>query len=227
MTELAESTGAPARQNVAFPSGGSTADGCLALPERAGRHRDPGVVGLTDHIADVTDRPGAEGFVAVAADLYGGNAVHEDAGGCGQGGRSRSRGAGPALAARGHPGDRRRGRLLQGRRMRAAPGRGGPAGACRGGVPRSDPRQVARLGPCGELDESIPAEHLGALRGGHPRGIRDHLGPAPLPGEPRLLPPRPPGPRHRSTTPVSGPHGALLARAARLSRSGAPVTERK
>ncbi|MFD0069616.1 dienelactone hydrolase family protein [Streptomyces sp. NPDC127574] len=43
----------------------------------------PGVIviqewwGLTDHIADVTDRLAAEGFVALAPDLYGGNVAHD------------------------------------------------------------------------------------------------------------------------------------------------------
>ena len=75
MTELPKSTGAPARQNVTFPSGGTTAHGYLALPPSGS---GPGVIviqewwGLTDHIADVADRLAAEGFVALAPDLYGG-----------------------------------------------------------------------------------------------------------------------------------------------------------
>ncbi|KOG35232.1 dienelactone hydrolase family protein [Streptomyces resistomycificus] len=80
MTELPKSTGAPAHQNVTFPSGGSTAHGYLALPPSG---RGPGVIviqewwGLTDHIADVADRLAQEGFVALAPDLYGGNVAHE------------------------------------------------------------------------------------------------------------------------------------------------------
>src|SRR4051794_41859008 len=76
MTELPKSTGAPARQNVTFPSGGTTAHGYLALPPSG---RGPGVIviqewwGLTDHIADVADRLAQAGFVALAPDLYGGN----------------------------------------------------------------------------------------------------------------------------------------------------------
>jgi carboxymethylenebutenolidase len=68
------------RQNTTFPSGGGTAHGYLALPESGS---GPGVVviqewwGLTDHIADVCDRLAAEGFVALAPDLYGGRTTHD------------------------------------------------------------------------------------------------------------------------------------------------------
>ncbi|WP_327664828.1 MULTISPECIES: dienelactone hydrolase family protein [unclassified Streptomyces] len=74
------STGRPAHQNVTFDSHGSTAHGYLALPASG---RGPGVIviqewwGLTDHIADVADRLAAEGFVALAPDLYGGNVAHD------------------------------------------------------------------------------------------------------------------------------------------------------
>ncbi|ANY08622.1 dienelactone hydrolase family protein [Pseudonocardia sp. HH130630-07] len=67
-------------QNVTFPSGGSIAHGYLALPDSGS---GPGVVvvqewwGLTDHIVDVTDRLAAEGFVALAPDLYGGRTTHD------------------------------------------------------------------------------------------------------------------------------------------------------
>jgi len=67
-------------QNVTFPSNGTTAHGYLALPESG---RGPGVVviqewwGLTDHIADVTNRLAAQGFVALAPDLYGGTTTHD------------------------------------------------------------------------------------------------------------------------------------------------------
>ncbi|WP_221356170.1 dienelactone hydrolase family protein [Streptomyces beigongshangae] len=80
MSETPRATGAPARQNVTFPSGGTTAHGYLALPPSG---RGPGVIviqewwGLTDHIADVTERLAAEGFVALAPDLYGGNVAHD------------------------------------------------------------------------------------------------------------------------------------------------------
>jgi carboxymethylenebutenolidase len=67
-------------QNVTFPSAGGTAHGYLALPESGS---GPGVVviqewwGLTSHIADVTNRLAAEGFVALAPDLYGGSTTHD------------------------------------------------------------------------------------------------------------------------------------------------------
>jgi carboxymethylenebutenolidase len=68
------------RQNVRFASGGGEAHGYLALPPGGS---GPGVVviqewwGLTDHIADVTDRLADEGFVALAPDLYGGTTTHD------------------------------------------------------------------------------------------------------------------------------------------------------
>ncbi|WP_031087313.1 dienelactone hydrolase family protein [Streptomyces sp. NRRL WC-3549] len=80
MSESPQPTGNPARQNVTFPSSGGTAHGYLALPPTG---RGPGVIviqewwGLTDHIADVTERLAAEGFVALAPDLYGGNVAHD------------------------------------------------------------------------------------------------------------------------------------------------------
>lgn len=68
------------RQNVTFPSNGGQAHGYLATPESGS---GPGLIviqewwGLTDHIADVTDRLAAEGFVALAPDLYGGATTHD------------------------------------------------------------------------------------------------------------------------------------------------------
>lgn len=67
-------------QNVTFPSNGNTAHGYLALPESG---RGPGVVviqewwGLTSHIADVSNRLAAQGFVALAPDLFGGTTTHD------------------------------------------------------------------------------------------------------------------------------------------------------
>jgi carboxymethylenebutenolidase len=74
------STGRPAHQNVTFDSNGAPAHGYLALPPGGS---GPGVIviqewwGLTDHIADVADRLAAEGYVALAPDLYGGNVAHD------------------------------------------------------------------------------------------------------------------------------------------------------
>lgn len=68
------------RQNVTFPSNGSQAHGYLATPASGS---GPGVIviqewwGLTDHIADISDRLAAEGFVALAPDLYGGKVAHD------------------------------------------------------------------------------------------------------------------------------------------------------
>jgi len=68
------------RQNTTFPSGAGQAHGYLALPASGS---GPGVLviqewwGLTDHIAEVTDRLAAQGFVALAPDLYGGRTTHD------------------------------------------------------------------------------------------------------------------------------------------------------
>lgn len=65
---------------IEFPSNGTSAEGYLAVPETG---RGPGVVviqewwGLVDHIKDVCDRFAAEGFVALAPDLYHGESVAE------------------------------------------------------------------------------------------------------------------------------------------------------
>ena len=62
---------------IEFPSNGSTAQGYLAGDS------GPGLVviqewwGLNDHIKDVADRFAAEGFVALAPDLYHGKVVDE------------------------------------------------------------------------------------------------------------------------------------------------------
>jgi carboxymethylenebutenolidase len=64
---------------VEFPSNGSTAEGYLAGPDGRG----PGLVvvqewwGLVPHIKDVADRFAAEGFVALAPDLFHGEATFE------------------------------------------------------------------------------------------------------------------------------------------------------
>lgn len=58
---------------VQFPSNGGNTSGYLAIPEKG---NGPGVVviqewwGLVDHIKEVCDRFAAEGFVALAPDLY-------------------------------------------------------------------------------------------------------------------------------------------------------------
>jgi len=62
-----------AGQMVEFSSNGGSARGYLSIPEKG---RGPGVVviqewwGLVDHVKDVCDRFAAEGYVALAPDLY-------------------------------------------------------------------------------------------------------------------------------------------------------------
>jgi carboxymethylenebutenolidase len=65
---------------VEFPSNGTRGQGYLAIPESGS---GPGVVviqewwGLVDHIKDVCERFAREGFVALAPDLYRGQATAE------------------------------------------------------------------------------------------------------------------------------------------------------
>jgi carboxymethylenebutenolidase len=69
-------------QNVSFDSQSRQAYGYLALPESGS---GPGIIviqewwGLTSHIADLANRLAAEGFVALAPDLYGGPTTHDPA----------------------------------------------------------------------------------------------------------------------------------------------------
>jgi carboxymethylenebutenolidase len=68
------------RQNVTFASNGGQAHGYLKQPASGS---GPGLIviqewwGLDDHMADVVDRFAAEGFVALAPDLYGGRVAHD------------------------------------------------------------------------------------------------------------------------------------------------------
>jgi carboxymethylenebutenolidase len=68
------------RQNVSFASNGGEAHGYLVKPQSGS---GPGVVvvqewwGLDDHIADIADRLAAQGFVALAPDLFGGRVTHD------------------------------------------------------------------------------------------------------------------------------------------------------
>ncbi len=68
------------RQNVTFPSNGNEAHGYLAVP---GSGSGSGVIviqewwGLTDYVAGIADKLAAEGFVALAPDLYGGKTTHD------------------------------------------------------------------------------------------------------------------------------------------------------
>src|ERR1700741_592352 len=71
---------ANSRQNVTFASNGAQVHGYLRLPASGS---GPGLVviqewwGLTSHIASLVDRFAAEGFVALAPDLYGGPTTHD------------------------------------------------------------------------------------------------------------------------------------------------------
>lgn len=68
------------QQNVTFPSNGGQAHGYLAFPPAGS---GPGLIviqewwGLTSHIKSLADRFAAEGFVALAPDLYGGKTTHD------------------------------------------------------------------------------------------------------------------------------------------------------
>jgi carboxymethylenebutenolidase len=67
-------------QHVEFPSNGTNGQGYLAIPESGS---GPGVIviqewwGLVPHILEVADRLAAEGFVALAPDLYRGETTTE------------------------------------------------------------------------------------------------------------------------------------------------------
>ncbi|WP_375504748.1 dienelactone hydrolase family protein [uncultured Jatrophihabitans sp.] len=67
-------------QNVTFPSNEGTAHGYFAVPESGS---GPGLIviqewwGLDDGLKKVVDRFAAEGFVALAPDLYGGRVAHD------------------------------------------------------------------------------------------------------------------------------------------------------
>ena len=67
-----------AGQMVEFSSNGRAAGGYLAIPQKG---NGPGVIviqewwGLVDHIKDVSDRFAAEGYVALAPDLYHGKST--------------------------------------------------------------------------------------------------------------------------------------------------------
>ena len=65
---------------IEYPSNGERASGYLAVPEAGsgpGVHRDPGVVGAGPAHHRLADRFAAEGFVALAPDLYGGKKTTE------------------------------------------------------------------------------------------------------------------------------------------------------
>ena len=65
---------APKTQTVEFPSGKETASGFLAVPDKPGQY--PGLVvihewwGLNDWVKEQTEKLAAQGYVALAVDLY-------------------------------------------------------------------------------------------------------------------------------------------------------------
>ena len=184
--------------------------------------------GLVPHIRNVADRLAAQGFVAVAPDLYRGKETTEpdeagklvmelqlEPGGQGHGGRGRH----PAGHAGDHRPGGRRGRLLRRGRAGPVPGLAQARGHGRGLLLRLPPRRHG-LGPVGGQGGRARAlRRAGRLR--PPGAGRAHRGRAarrrrrrhlpPLPGHhPRLLQRRPArGPRRRG-----GRH--LLAAVARV-----------
>jgi len=71
---LAVRADGPKTDTVQFPAGKDTASGFLAMPEKPGRY--PGLIvihewwGLNDWVKGQTEKLAAEGFVALAVDLY-------------------------------------------------------------------------------------------------------------------------------------------------------------
>jgi carboxymethylenebutenolidase len=68
-------------EQITFAANGGTGQGYLALPEGSGPHRAVIVIqewwGVDEHITDVTRRFAAEGYVALAPDLYHGAVTDE------------------------------------------------------------------------------------------------------------------------------------------------------
>jgi carboxymethylenebutenolidase len=68
-------------EQITFPANGGTGQGYLALPKGPGPHRAVIVIqewwGLNEHIKDVARRFAAEGYVALAPDLYHGAVADE------------------------------------------------------------------------------------------------------------------------------------------------------
>ncbi len=70
---------APAGKMVSYPNGSETASGYLALPEGAGRKAAIVVIqewwGLNDFLKQKADHFASQGYVALAPDLYNGQAT--------------------------------------------------------------------------------------------------------------------------------------------------------
>jgi carboxymethylenebutenolidase len=80
---LAMRAGAPKTETVSYKSGDETVSGYLALPDGAGKH--PAIIvihewwGLNDWVKEQTQKYAAQGYVALAVDLYRGKvATNQD-----------------------------------------------------------------------------------------------------------------------------------------------------
>ena len=167
-------------KNVEFPSNGHTCQGYFAAPASG---NGPAVVviqewwGLVEHIQDVVDRFAAEGFVAIAPDLYHGKTTKspDEAGQDADGARRRARRSRDRRRRRlsaAAPGmlvvEVRRGRLLHGRRAGAvrrhegsrrtsAPWSASTAASSRSSRSGRTCRRAVLL-IYGENDKGVPAE---------------------------------------------------------------------
>jgi carboxymethylenebutenolidase len=76
---LAVRADAPKTQTVEFPSGKETISGFLALPDKPGQHPALVVIhewwGLNDWVKEQTEKLAAQGYVALAVDLYRGKSA--------------------------------------------------------------------------------------------------------------------------------------------------------
>ncbi|MFZ1972183.1 MAG: dienelactone hydrolase family protein [Candidatus Acidiferrales bacterium] len=80
---LAVHADAPKTQTVEFPSGKETISGFLAVPDKPGQHPALVVIqewwGLNDWVKEQTEKLAAQGYVALAVDLYRGKTATDPA----------------------------------------------------------------------------------------------------------------------------------------------------
>jgi carboxymethylenebutenolidase len=78
---LVASAAAPKTETVKFPSGTDTISGFLAVPEKPGQYPALIVIhewwGLNDWVKEQTEKLAAEGYVALAVDLYRGEVAND------------------------------------------------------------------------------------------------------------------------------------------------------
>jgi|ERR1700678_503056 len=78
---LVASAAAPKTETVKFPSGTDTVSAFLAVPDKPGQHAALIVVhewwGLNDWVKEQTEKLAAEGYVALAVDLYRGEVAND------------------------------------------------------------------------------------------------------------------------------------------------------